>query len=1103
MKKLYLLHLFCLFYFVSLSVRGQQLYINEIMASNGTTLADSSGSYEGWFEIYNPASTTVDIGGYYVTDNLTNPTKYRIPTGSPQTIIPANGYIVLWASEALSRGPLHVGFKLSADGEAIGLFSPATTVVNQVIFGPQRSDVSWGRQPDGSEDWIFFKNTPSVTNISPGASNNGRTGYPVVLNAPTFSQNGGFYADSFNLTITSNDPGVTIYYTLDGSEPDPTNLTGATFQYKNSFPEFPGQPFGSFLTDSSLTYTYSGPILIRDRTNDANRISTKASSYFFTVNYFPVSPVFKGTVVRAVAYKEGELASDIVTQTYFVTPNGSQRYTIPVVSVATSERNLFDYNTGIFTAGAAFDNWRTANPDMDVQCGGDGEYSNGIGNYSNEGDAWQRPGNVEFFLGDNAVINQEVGLRIHGGCSRMIPPKSLRLYSNAEFRYPFFSNRPNNQFYNRLLLRSGGNLWHYSNIPDPYAQTIVQHLPFDTQANRPGIIFMNGEFHGVYTLNERYDKYYLNRNYDVDTDSVDIVSIAFGYKADEGDLTRYFSLVDYCNLNEPVSYSYMSSQMDIENFTDYQISEIFLSNVDWPQNNMMCWRKRTSSYLPNAPKGHDGRFRWMMKDMDLSLGFLGGSSRNTLEWAMQSPLNLFLPKLLALPSYRTYFINRFADLLNTTFDSTRTIALLNTMQQAYQPYITEHYHRWITGTTVTSWIANLDEIRNFLRERPTSARNHILSQLNVSGTNSLTVDVSSTAAGYVKVNTIDILPTTVGVSATPYPWKGIYFQGNPIRLVAKAKAGFVFTGWQDAGVTISTDTAYSYTPFFNRKLVAVFEIDYSDPPTPHVLSNGEYRFDSWSASAPAGTYPAHMHLVSMNQADPPLSASFARADTVKGAYNLNSSTRINGMEANGLSFINTGGSNPGYVGTLLGAAVLALKTTGVSKATVQWVGGTVTPGSRQYRIRLRYRIGNTGPFQDLLDASDQIVEYVRSETANHSSIIGPVDLPAPLLNQPYIQLAWQYYYTGVGTSGTRDQLRLDDIIITPGDRCWSVTSGNWYDTATWNCGRTPTVQDHVIIKTGHQVNISTYNTEIKSLRLEGNGRLVYGTPSANIFIIKP
>ncbi|GAB3713710.1 hypothetical protein GCM10027592_53150 [Spirosoma flavus] len=1068
------------------------------MAANSRTLTDTSGAYEDWFEIYNPSSTTVDIGGYYVTDNLTAPTKYRIPTGSPQTIIPAHGFIVLWASEAVERGPLHLNFKLSANGESIGIYNSNAVKVDEVTFGPQRTDVSWGRQPDGSDGWVYFKNGSAASNITPGTSNNGQTGYLSVLNTPTFSQAGGFYADSFHLAITPNDAGATIFYTLDGSDPDPANLGGTTFQYKNSFPHSPGQPFGSFLTDSSLTYTYSGPILIRDRTKDANRISVKSST-FYPPYYFPTTSVFKGTVVRAVAVKDGSMVSDIVTQTYFVTPNASSRYSVPVVSIATDQRNLFDYNTGIYTPGAIFDNWRTDNPNAGVPCDGAGIYANGVGNYSNEGDAWERPGNVEFFLANTSIINQTVGMRIHGGCSRMVPLKSLRLYSNADFRYPFFSNRPSNQFNNRLLLRNGGNNWSYNNLTDAYMQTMVQHLPFDTQANRPSVLFVNGEFNGVYSLYERYDKYYLNRNYQVATDSVDIVSIAFGYSADEGDLTRYGALVDYFNLTSSVSYSYVNTQMDIENFTDYQITEIFANNLDWPQNNQMCWRKRTSTYVPNAPKGHDGRFRWMMKDLD----FMNGYSANALQLAMQSAFNPFLPKLLALSDYKKYFINRYADLLNTTFDSTRTIALFNTMQEQYRPYMAEHYNRWVSGTTLSSWLTNTNEIRTFFRERPIHARNHILSQFNLSGTSSLTVDVSNTAAGYVKVNTIDLLPTTVGVPATPYPWKGIYFKGNPIRVVAKAKAGFKFTGWKEGSVTVSTDTAFSYNPTSDRRLVAAFEPDYSTSLPPHVLSTGDYRFEAWPASSPAGTYPAHMQLVSMNQADPPLSATYALADTVKGAYNLTSSTRINGLEANGLSFINTGGTNPGYQATSLGAAVLALRTSGVSKASVRWVGGTVTPGARQYRIRLRYRIGNSGPFVDLLDASNQVVEYVRSETANQSSMIGPIDLPALLLNQPYVQLAWQYYYTGVGTSGSRDQLRLDDILIVAGDRCWSAGSGSWHEASTWSCSRVPTVQDNVVIKSGHVVHLSTNNATVKSLRLEENAALKYLLNTANLAIPKP
>ena len=1084
-------------------VTAQQLYINEIMASNARSIADSTGNYEDWFEVYNPNPVAVNIAGYYLSDNATL-TKYRLPTGSSATSIPANGFLLIWASNVIVRGPLHVAFKLSASGEMLSLVRPdGTTIVDQVTFGPQRTDVSWGRKPNGSAEWLFFQWNDPDDNTSPGASNNSKTGFPSALDAPVFSQQGGFYSTDFNLSITSTDPAATIYYTLDGSDPDPASPGPNTFPYKQNYAEQPGQNNGLLQDETFQTLTYSDPIPVTDRTSTPNRVSLKASSFDSGPYYVPTSPVFKGTVVRAVAYKPGALISDIVTQTYFVAP--ADRYTdIPVISISTNERNLFDYNTGFYTAGGTFDNWRNTNPNEEISfCT--------PGNYSNKGDNWEKGGHAEFFLNGNSVLSQRIDVAINGGCSRSAPRKSLRLYGDENFSYPFFNNRPAGQYYNRLLLRNGGNDWNYTTLIDAYMQTMVRHLPFETQSNRPGAVFLNGEYWGIHTLMERYDKYYLNRNFGVNPDSVDVIKYDYGiYVADDGTLNEFNAIRDYFISSSTIDYNYVNTLLDIGSFSDYQISQIYSANSDWPQHNQQLWRKRTSQYLPNAPKGQDGRFRWMMNDMDYGLSGVSNFTYNALDRATSSSyLDLaeytrFLSRLLEVDSYKSFFISRFADLLNTTFTADRTTSVLDSLQQVYDPLMPEHFDRWKTGTTFSVWTSNVNIVRTFVQQRPSFVRDHLRTRFGLSNNRAITLAVSDTAQGYVKINTIDILPTTVGVSPNPYPWTGIYFQDNLVRVVAKPRNGYRFLAWQQDGTTISTDTAYSFNPTADQMLTAVFGVNESfvGKPTAFTLTNCGYRFNGFNSATPTGTYPPNMHFVSMNQSEPTLLASFALADTITGPYNRTSSTRINGLGNDGISFINTGGGSTGYVATSLGGMVLALRTIGLSEASVQWTGGTVTSSPRRYNIRLRYRVGNNGPFTDLTNELNNPVEYVRNGTAGHSQVIGPVALPATLLNKPYVQLLWQYYYTGVGTSGARDQLRIDDIVISRGN-CRSVASGSWHEAGTWSCGRVPSPCDDVYIDTGHTVTLSEGNATARRIFFEPAGRLQYLNASASVLLQTP
>ncbi len=146
-----------------------ELYINEFLASNNYILADDHGEYDDWIEIYNPGTEAVDIGGYYITDDLTNTTLYQIPTTAPDsTTVPAGGYLILWADQDLSQGIRHINLKLSASGEAIGLYySDGSSQIDAITFGAQTSDVSYGRTTDADSTWTTFcAPTPNAANDS-------------------------------------------------------------------------------------------------------------------------------------------------------------------------------------------------------------------------------------------------------------------------------------------------------------------------------------------------------------------------------------------------------------------------------------------------------------------------------------------------------------------------------------------------------------------------------------------------------------------------------------------------------------------------------------------------------------------------------------------------------------------------------------------------------------------------------------------------------------------------------------------------------------------------------------------------------------------------
>jgi hypothetical protein len=168
--------------------------INEIMAQNSITIQDNTGDYDDYIELYNYGTSTVDIGGFYITDSLPNPVQYQIPTGNDSTKLSPGEFLLIWADNKPSEGVLHVGFKLSVAGEQVGLYKPDQTLVNSLTFGAQTTDVAYGRLTDNSATWGFLPNP------SPGYSNNPQ--YVILsTNAITLSSAAGSNA---TFTVTSN-----------------------------------------------------------------------------------------------------------------------------------------------------------------------------------------------------------------------------------------------------------------------------------------------------------------------------------------------------------------------------------------------------------------------------------------------------------------------------------------------------------------------------------------------------------------------------------------------------------------------------------------------------------------------------------------------------------------------------------------------------------------------------------------------------------------------------------------------------------------------------------------------------------------------------------
>jgi hypothetical protein len=768
----------------------QSIAINEVMASNATTIADEDGDYEDWLELYNYGDVAINLGGYGLSDNYDNPFKWVFPS----VTIASGEYMLIWTSgknRAVPGNPLHTNFSIGTEGEEITLTEPSGILIDELTPTSIPTDYSYGKFPNGTGGWRYF------TSATPGAANVG-PGYGFLLSPLQLSHPEGIYLNAIDIEISSPDVGTQIYYTLDGSEPD-----------ENAIP-------------------YEGAITLSSRIGEPNDISMIPTNNnndpgppYYEGWQPPLGEVFKINVLRARAFHEDAPPSRVSTGSYLIDSDGINRYTLPFFSISTHRDNLFDDEIGIYVHG---------------------NYTN----YFQDGIEWERPANISFFESDGTFgLNEDVGIRLHGNTTRSRPRKSIRVCSRAEYgnswmNYQLFPDKPVNEF-KRFILRNSGNDWDWAVFRDAFIQYLAKDLHVETQYYRPSIVFINGEYWGIHNVRDRYDEHYIFSHYGIEEDEMTIMENNSEYKfGNPAGVNHYNNMLSYLESNDisqNTHFEAIKTMIDVESFIDFELTHIFAMNTDWPGNNSLFWRFMGDDYDPNAPVGRDGRWRWMILDTDFGFGLPffyvpgvdEGPAHNTLamateengpSWPNPSWSTFMLRRLLTNQSFKNQFINRYCDLLNTTFSSEHVISVIDSISGLLEPEMQEHINRWRRPPSMNEWHDNVDVMRSFAQLRTDYQRQHVKQKFGLSSEAYVTLNVSNEIYGHIRINSIDIKSSTMGVPNHPYPWVGYYFKGIPIELEAIPSPGYQFSHWE--GASSSSNALITITPLTDIELKAHF-----------------------------------------------------------------------------------------------------------------------------------------------------------------------------------------------------------------------------------------------------------------------------------------
>ncbi len=685
-----------------------QVLINEICASNMNGLSDNYGDREDWIELYNSSASTVNIGGWFLSDDPVNPQKWVIPSG--QTIA-AGAYRTVFCSgkDVIAGTYIHTNFKITqTKSESVILTKANGMAADSYTFNiPNQSDHSYGRSPNGSATWkIFTLPTPAAANVSSSFQS-----YAPGVQA---SQNSGFYAGSISVSLSTG-AGFTIRYTTNGNEPNAA---------------------------SSL---YSGAL----------NISTT-------------------TVLKARAFSSDPqiLPGFVTANTYFVNVN----HAVPVVSIAGNNVVSLLNGSQIEPVGS-LEYFENGVREADAY-GEFNKHGNDSWAYSQRGIDW--------------ITRDQIG------------------YDDV-LNHQFFPERTRKKF-QRLILKAAANdnypAENGAHIRDSYVHTLALHggLNLDVRTHRSCVLYVNGQYWGVYDLREKVDdsdftKYY----YDQDDTEMDYIKTWGSTWAEYGSQNNWINLKNFILGNSmaiQANYDYAEQQLDFLSLIDYIIINQHSVCKDWLNWNTSWWRGYD-------PAGGAQRWRYTLWDMDATFGhyinytFIPNINADADPCDVelipnngdpQNHIDIFMA-LYSNPQFKALYVNRYADLLNTSLSCDYMNALLDSMIAVIAPEMQQHCNRW--GGTVNQWNQNVNAIHAFINTRCQVIEPAIVDCYEVTGPFDLTVHISPAASpNQVMINTI---------TPAAYPFMGNYFGGVNIDLIAKPAAGWLFDHWEVSGNTFSPD----------------------------------------------------------------------------------------------------------------------------------------------------------------------------------------------------------------------------------------------------------------------------------------------------------
>ena len=731
----------------SMDLTPVTVVFSEIQSLNRSTITNASGALCDWVELHNPTDTPAVLDGYYLSDNPDSPKKWQISS----LTIPAGGYALLCSTDG-ANSPNEFPFGLSKSGCTLVLTGPLDAQITQIECPALTADTAWQLQSDGSYvataeispgyentasgrdaylatrtipgslainevmpsndhyllqsdgeyyDWVELKNIsdapinladyaisdddsdlmmfplPEQT-LQPGelvviilSGNPDLTG--SYIHAPFSLSKQGFYLYVTHKTIGFSDYIAAGNVTLGGSvgrEYDAPKL----FYYATPTPGAQNGGGYADITDDPFVETPGG--IYNDVTQVRVVLSGEGDIYYTLDGSVPDSnsrpytqPIIltETTTVRAICYNWEKLPSRVVTTGYIINEN----HTLPVLSISADPAQMFG-GSGIYT---------NYTRDIEIPC------------------------NMTLYE-DSGSFSVDCGIKMFGHTGLQMAKKSFKVnfrscYGDSLLSYPVYgADAP--QVYDSLVIRSGQD-YPQSIFRDELFTSLCRDMSDNVLAQRDKfcILYINGEYRGIYCIKEAFSEFYYASNRNVSEESVDVVQAPV-YPS--SDIFQFMNYLGSHDITDPDNYAYACTVFNMESLIDWIIIQGYSTNGDVQQNLRYFRSSDNGNTYEMAFYDLDWAFYYHLPFTDVL------SNGREMNW---QHLRITM-KLIKNPAFRKQFLERLSYHMENTLSTENVLAKIDYYEQLLAPEVPRERARW--GGTYDGWLWQVNKMRRFITE---------------------------------------------------------------------------------------------------------------------------------------------------------------------------------------------------------------------------------------------------------------------------------------------------------------------------------------------------------------------------------------------------